>query len=280
MKPNIPKRSAALAIVALAMFFTSCADHRPSGIESSAKRLESAHGEWPVIPFKYPGIDRALVKTVEYSPGRSADVYWPPDFDFSKKLPVVIFGIGLPEERFLENIGARVTDTGLFVSMCTYIATRGAAAVVMNSHEPLKDFYSCARYLENERELKLDLSRIFLWTRSEHAAFTLLLASVDGAYSSGVKGVCLFTPFLPQLAPVPRPSIPVLIVSAGRDLAVREKERTRYTERLRNNGNPISELRFERGMHAFEIHELGDGGSVETVAESLDFAIAVLLSGS
>ena len=266
----------AAALAALAVIAVACAPAPVPVTVPAASALDAAHPEWPVIPFADPAYLQARYASFEYAPGLRADLYWPPGFAFDRDLPAAFFMVGLAASSFESNIGARATETGLYRTLCSGAAARGMVAIVFDADVPMRDIDALLSWLRtNRRLLRLDLGRIALWARSEHAAFALLRAALP-PLRRAVRGVSLVTPVLPANASVPAPGVPVKILEAGGELPARTARLEAYLPGLARNGNPVVRARYEDGMHAFEMHELDEPGAVRAVEGSLDFLAAVL----
>ena len=74
-------------------------------------------------------MDQVTLANVEYKDGLTMDVYYPPDFDFTQNLPVVIFVNGFVDDEIRQEIGCKLKDAGIHISWAQLVAASGMVAM-------------------------------------------------------------------------------------------------------------------------------------------------------
>ena len=89
------------------------------------------------------------------------DIYYPPDFDFQRKIPAVIIVLGYPDVAGKKLLGSEFKNYIQLVSWCKIIAASGMAAIVYESINPEQDIITLSNYLKtNENKLKIDIIKL------------------------------------------------------------------------------------------------------------------------
>ena len=117
------------------------------------------------------------------------DIYYPPDFDFQRKIPAVIIVLGYPDVAGKKLLGTEFRNYIQLVSWCKIISTSGMAAIVYESVDPEKDIISLSNYLRaNEGKLLIDNSKIGAFTLSGHSptAVTYVLNGSNNIFKCAV----------------------------------------------------------------------------------------------
>jgi dienelactone hydrolase len=208
------------------------------------------------VVLKVAGMEKVSVKNVRYSGELTFDLYRPPNDDAA--LPVVVFinGVGRPDLK----------DWGQYTSWPRLVATRGIAAI---SHQTTAENTAAQvdallAYLRaHASELKLDASRIALWSCSANARIGTALAQRDG-FRAAVFYYGAMTE-APKNA-----NLPVLVARAGLDALPLNQGIDRWVAQAVALDAPVTLVTYPEGRHGFELlddtHE-----SRLIVTQTLDF---------
>jgi dienelactone hydrolase len=141
-----------------------------------------------------PGMEDVIVKKdipyVNFADSTlNMDIYYPPDFDFKKKIPAVIFIYGYTEEAQRRLSGDQFRNWSWHISWCKIIAASGIAAIVYETVEPVNDLASLAKFLQsNQDKLLIDINYIGAFTCSAHTptAISYILDSTNSIFNCAV----------------------------------------------------------------------------------------------
>jgi len=206
------------------------------------------------------------------------DIYYPPDFDFQRKIPAVILVLGYPDVAGKKLLGSEFKNYIQLVSWCKIISASGMAAIVYESVDPEKDIVTLSNYLKtNENKLKIDINNIGAWTCSAHTPTTIsyILNGSDNIFKCAVVYYGFFLTndfkYLPQIDTLsqnmgfktPRLSepttwkkdVPIMIIRAGKDnVPYINQTLASFYEKALNQNLPITLINYSNGVHGFDAY--------------------------
>jgi dienelactone hydrolase len=259
-------------MVAVFLFF--CAD----GIHAQTTNKQREQGS---VVYDLPGMDDVIIKKdipyqdIAGSPLKM-DIYYPPDFDFQRKIPAVIIVLGYPDVAGKRLLGSEFKNYIQLISWCRIISASGMAAIVYESIDPEKDIISLSNYLNiNEDKLKIDKNRIGAWTCSAHTPTTIsyILNGSDNIFKCVVVYYGFFLTddfkYLPQIDTLsqnmgfktPRLSepiswkknVPIMIIRAGKDnVPYINQTLADFYEKALIQDLPITLINYQNGVHGFD----------------------------
>ncbi len=218
----------------------------PCNFKTSAQQnTQTKQREQGTVVYDLPRMDDVIIKKdIAYKEIATIilkmDIYYPPDFDFQRKIPVIIFISGAPDSSMVKLVGNPFRKFGQYTSWCKLVAASGMAAIVYETIDPKNDLISLTEYINSERvNLSIDKNKLGAFVCSGHtptAAYNILSAS--SIFRCGVLYYGFFLPqdFLnisaiesmfkqrgfqkPSALPDPavwKKDVPLLIVRAGMD---------------------------------------------------------------
>jgi dienelactone hydrolase len=257
-----------------AVFLFFCAD----GIHAQTTNKQREQGS---VVYDLPGMDDVIIKKdipyqdIAGSPLKM-DIYYPPDFDFQRKIPAVIIVLGYPDVAGKRLLGSEFKNYIQLISWCRIISASGMAAIVYESIDPEKDIISVSNYLNiNEDKLKIDKNRIGAWTCSAHTPTTIsyILNGSDNIFKCVVVYYGFFLTddfkYLPQIDTLsqnmgfktPRLSepiswkknVPIMIIRAGKDnVPYINQTLADFYEKALIQDLPITLINYQNGVHGFD----------------------------
>ena len=248
-----------------------------------AQNNQSKQRESGAVVFELPRMDDLIIKKAiafQDIAGSTLkmDIYYPPDFDFQRKIPAVIMVLGYPDMAGKKLIGSEFKNHIQFVSWCKIIAASGMASIVYQSNNPEQDIITLSNYLKtNEDKLKIDNSKIGAYTCSAHTPTTIttILNGSNNIFKCAVVyyGFFLTSDFkyLSQIDSLsqkmgfrtPRLSepttwkkdIPIMVVRAGKDnVPYINQTLASFYEKALNQNLPITLINYSNGVHGFEVY--------------------------
>jgi acetyl esterase/lipase len=213
-----------------------------------------------VVVLKTAGTDAVEVrKDIRYGGEHAFDLYRPPKSNAA--LPLVIFlnGVGRPELK----------NWGQYTSWPRLVATRGAAAISYSTAGDDAATYAqtetLLKYLrEHAAELKLDMSRIAIWSCSANVRNgTAMLAKMPSLRAAVFYYGIMSTP--PS-----QPDVPVLVARAGLDVLTINESIDRWTAQAVELDAPVTLIAYPHGRHGFELID-DTNESRAIVKQTLDF---------
>lgn len=198
--------------------------------------------------YKPPGLERVTRASETYkTDGETAlrlDIYYPPEFDRKKRLPVVVFNngvgaMGIPDWRIYQDWARMVAVNGLIG--VNYQARRQHA---MEDSEDLLAFLR-----ERGISLGLDVDRMGIWTCSGNVTVGLPLMM---APERGYIRCAVIYYGMPDDLPEPRSDLPLLLVRAGLDSFPLNRNIGRFASLAMERDLPLELINFVSGHHAFD----------------------------
>ena len=240
------------------------------------KRKEAPVEAQESIVYTLPGMDQVTIANIEYKEGLTMDVYYPPDFDFTHNLPVVILVNGFKDEEFQQWwSGCKLKDHGLFVSWAQLVAASGMIAISYETQNPNVDVRDLIDYTRaNAPLLRVDGDRICLSGRSSTPQTALVALTITSAEyrDSLVCAVFLYGDLsiggnLGERLP---PDTAFLIVKGGRDDHGVNGSIDLFVEKAREAGFPVEFIEYEDGVHGYDAQQDTDE-SREIIKRTLEF---------
>jgi hypothetical protein len=222
------------------------------------------------------------------------DIYYPPDFDFQRKIPAIIFISGAPDSSMVKLVGNPFRKFNQYTSWCKLVAASGMAAIVYETIDPKNDLISLTEYINSERvNLSIDKNKLGSFVCSGHtptAAYHILSAS--SIFRCGVLYYGFFLPqdFLnistiesmfkqrgfqkPSALPDPavwKKDVPLLIVRAGMDeTPYLNQSMKSFVNHAINQNLPITVINYANGVHGFDVYTDNET-SREIIKKTLEF---------
>jgi hypothetical protein len=82
---------------------------------------------------------------------KKMDIYYPPKFDFNRKIPAIIFISGIPDSSMVKLSGDQFRKYGQYTSWCKIVAASGMAAIVYETDDPKNDLISLTEYIQSDQ---------------------------------------------------------------------------------------------------------------------------------
>ena len=204
------------------------------------------------------------------------DIYYPPDFDFKRKIPAVIIVLGYPDVAGKKLLGSEFKNYIQLVSWCKIISASGMAGIVYESVFPEKDIIILSNFLKaNEDKLKIDINRIGAWTCSAHTPTTIsyILNGSDNIFKCAVVYYGFFLTndfkYLPQIDTLSqnmgfktprlseptgwRKDVPIMIIRAGKDnVPYINQTLASFYDKALNQDLSITLINYQNGVHGFD----------------------------
>jgi len=251
-----------------------------------------------VIVFELPGINDVIVKKdIPYQSISDStlnlDIYYPPNFNFSRKIPAVIIVYGFNNESQIKMTGKQLRNWSVHISWCKVIAASGMAAIVYETVNPENDLISLLKYINsNEDLLKIDPDNIGAYTCSANS-YTALAHILNNSNDFLKCAVVYYGMFLTKdfkdlslidslsqdmgfMSPTLSESsswkkdVPLMIVNAGIDDPLINQSLTDFIDDAINQNLPITLINYPNGLHGFDF--LNDNDTTRMIISStIDF---------
>jgi dienelactone hydrolase len=206
------------------------------------------------------------------------DIYYPPDFDFKRKIPAVVFVFGYTNDGQLKTAKHQLRTWSPYTSWCRVVAASGMAAIVYETINPENDLKSLIQYINsNSDNLNTDVNRIGAYSCSANTPTEIayVLNDPDCIFKCAVVyyGIFLTTDFkhistidtlsqnmgfvTPRLSDPASWSknVPLMIVHAGKDFVPHTNESlASFVYEAIAQNIPITLIIHSDGVHAFDIN--------------------------
>ena len=251
------------------------------GITGMQAQTTNKQREQGAVVYDLPRMNDVIVKKdIPYQDIAGSllkmDIYYPPDFDFQRKIPAVIIVLGYPDVAGKKLLGSEFKNYIQLVSWCKIISASGMAGIVYESVNPEKDIIALSNYLKkNEDEVKIDINKIGAWTCSAHTPTTIsyILNGADNIFKCAVVYYGFFLTndfkYLPQIdtlsqnmgfktprlsePTVWRKDVPIMIVRAGKDnVPYINQTLASFYDKALNQDLPITLINYKNGVHGFD----------------------------
>ena len=206
------------------------------------------------------------------------DIYYPPKFDFKRKIPAIVFVFGYTNEGQLKTAKHQLRTWSPYTSWCKVVAASGMAAIVYETINPENDLKSLIQYISsNTDNLNIDVNKIGAYSCSANTPteFANILNDSNCIFKCAVVyyGIFLTTDFkyfstidtLSQNMGFVNPrlseptswnrKVPLMIVHAGKDFVPHTNESlTSFVEKAIVQNVPITLMIHSNGVHGFDIY--------------------------
>jgi len=263
--------------VMIAVFLLICTNR------VQAQNTQNKQRERGAVAYDLPRMDDVIIKKdIPYQDIAGStlkmDIYYPPDFDFERKIPAIIFISGAPDSSMVKLVGNPFRKFSQYTSWCKLVAASGMAAIVYETIDPKNDLISLTEYINSERvNLSIDKNKLGAFVCSGHtpaAAYNILSAS--SIFKCGVLYYGFFLPqdFLnitviesmfkqrgfqkPSALPDPalwKKDVPLLIVRAGmEETPYINQSMQSFVNHAINHNLPITLINYPDGAHGFDAY--------------------------
>jgi dienelactone hydrolase len=236
-----------------------------------------------VVAYEVAGMNDVVIKKdIPYlktaDSALKMDIYYPPKFDFKRKIPAIVFVFGYTNEGQLKTAKHQLRTWSPYTSWCKVVAASGMAAIVYETINPENDIKSLIQYINsNTDNLNIDVNKIGAYSCSANTpteiAYVLndsncifkcavvyygIFLTTDFKYISTIdtlsQNMGFVTPRLSEPTSWNR-KVPLLIVHAGKDFVPHTNESlTSFVEKAIVQNVPITLMIHSNGVHGFDIY--------------------------
>ena len=255
----------------------------PVNIKVSAQQSIQSKPKETVVRYEVAGMNDVIVMNdIPYLKSLDSalkmDIYYPPRFDFKRKLPAIVFVFGYTNEGQLKTAKHQLRTWSPYTSWCRIVAASGMAAIVYETIEPENDLKSLIQYIISNRDkLSIDVDKIGAYSCSANTPTEMayILNDPDCIFKCAVVYYGVFltkgfkhistidtlsqnmgfvTPRLSEPASWNK-KIPMMIVHAGKDFVPHTNESlTSFVSEAIVQNIPITLIIHSEGVHAFDIN--------------------------
>jgi dienelactone hydrolase len=255
----------------------------PFSIKTSAQQSTQNKPKENVVAYEVAGMNDVIAKKdIPYlktaDSALKMDIYYPPKFDFKRKIPAIVFVFGYTNEGQLKTAKHQLRTWSPYTSWCKVIAASGMAAIVYETINPENDIKSLLQYINsNTDNLNIDVNKIGAYSCSANTpteiAYILndsncifkcavvyygIFLTTDFKYISTIdtlsQNMGFVTPRLSEPTSWNR-KVPLLIVHAGKDFVPHTNESlTSFVEKAIVQNIPITLMIHSNGVHGFDIY--------------------------
>lgn len=211
------------------------------------KREASEIQEWAVLEI--PGMEEVTVANIPYKDDLTADFYYPPDFSFAEKRPVVLFVNGVRPSDFKD-----LKDAGWYISWGQLAAASDMIGVNYEVEDPNADIHDIITFIqENSDQLRADPDRICIWSSSGNTPVAMTL--LTNSEPNHQEALSCFVIYYGKTITVKEslPNIPIFIVNAGQDSNAFKYGLEKLAEKGEEDEIPLEYILYEEGEHGFDI---------------------------
>lgn len=128
----------------------------PGNLRSAAQQTTQAKPKELMVALKLPGIENVMIKKdIPYlnnsAVTRKMDIYYPPNFDFKRKISAIIFISGIPDTSMIKLSGDQFRKYGQYTSWCKLVAASGMAGIVYETNDPKNDLISLTEFIKSDQ---------------------------------------------------------------------------------------------------------------------------------
>jgi hypothetical protein len=235
------------------------------------------------VVYTLPDMDQVLVahELVFYTPENplrdalAVDIYYPPNYQFGTKLPIVILSHGFGDvPNDLDKDLWQHKDWAKLIAASGMIAVSAQAGM-----EPVKNSYRLLEFLaENEDFLGVDLSRIGFWACSGQGWPVFdALKDKNSPYRDAFKAAAFY--YLDLIGVDPStwpPNLSLFVVRAGKDEAMSSDAMDNVVSKARSINMPVEYIVLEDAPHGFDVFQ-DNQVNKDTVQQTLEFFKSNLL---
>jgi len=138
----------------------------PFSIKTSAQQGTQNKPKEIVVAYEVAGMNDVIAKKdIPYlktsDSALKMDIYYPPKFDFKRKIPAIVFVFGYTNEGQLKTAKHQLRTWSPYTSWCKVIAASGMAAIVYETINPENDLKALLQYINsNTDNLNIDVNKI------------------------------------------------------------------------------------------------------------------------
>ena len=255
----------------------------PFNIKTSAQQPTQNKPKENVVAYEVAGMNDVIAKKdIPYLKTSDSvlnmDIYYPPKFDFKRKIPAIVFVFGYTNEGQLKTAKHQLRTWSPYTSWCKVVAASGMAAIVYETINPENDLKSLIQYINsNTDNLNIDVNKIGAYSCSANTpteiAYILndsncifkcavvyygIFLTTDFKYISTIdtlsQNMGFVTPRLSEPTSWNR-KVPFMIIHAGKDFVPHTNESlTNFVEKAIIQNVPITLMIHSNGVHGFDIY--------------------------
>lgn len=271
----------------------------PFNLKLAAQQTTQNKPRESVVAYQLEGMKDVIVKKdIPYlktaDSALKMDVYYPPKFDFKRKIPAIVFVFGYTNEGQLKTAKHQLRTWSPYTSWCKVVAASGMAAIVYETINPENDLKSLIQYINSNTDiLNIDVSKIGAFTCSANSPTALayilnnsnsifkcaavyygIFLNTDFKYLSTIdtlsQNMGFVTPRLSEPTSWNR-KVPLMIAHAGKDFVPHTDESlTGFLDKAINQKLPFTLIHYATGIHGFDVYA-DDAEIREIIKNTLEF---------
>ena len=255
----------------------------PFSSKSSAQQSTQNKPKENVVAYEVTGMNDVIVKKdLPYLKTADStlkmDIYYPPKFDFKRKIPAIVFVFGYTNEGQLKTAKHQLRTWSPYTSWCKVVAASGMAAVVYETINPENDLKSLIQYINsNTDNLNIDVNKIGAYSCSANTpteiAYILndsncifkcavvyygIFLTTDFKYISTIDTLSQNMGFVTPRLFEPtswNKKVPIMIVHAGKDFVPNTDESlTGFLNKAVKQKVPFTLINYATGIHGFDVY--------------------------
>ena len=255
----------------------------PFSIKTSAQQNTQNKPKETVVAYEVAGMNDVIVKKdIPYlktsDSALKMDIYYPPKFDFKRKIPAIVFVFGYTNEGQLKTAKHQLRTWSPYTSWCKVVAASGMAAIVYETINPENDLKSLIQYINsNTDNLNIDVNKIGAYSCSANTpteiAYILndsncifkcavvyygIFLTTDFKYISTIDTLSQNMGFVTPRLSEPtswNKNVPLMIVHAGKDFVPHTDESlTGFLDKAINQKVPFTLVHYATGIHGFDVY--------------------------
>lgn len=224
----------------------------PSNLQTQAQQSTQNKPNEIVVAYEVAGMNDVITKkNIPYLKTSDSvlkmDIYYPPKFDFKKKIPAIVFVFGYTNEGQLKTAKHQLRTWSPYTSWCKVVAASGMAAIVYETINPENDLKSLIQFISSSADnLNIDVNKIGAYSCSANTPTEIayILNDSNSVFKCAVVyyGIFLNTDFkylstidtlsqnmgfvTPRLSEPTtwNKNVPIMIVHAGKDFVPHTNE--------------------------------------------------------
>ena len=210
-----------------------------------------------------------LASELVYFENLTVDIYYPPNYNFEAKLPIVILSHG-----FQEGPAEADKDIVSHMDWAKLIAASGMIAISAQAGlSPLHNSYHVLEFLTaNADKLGVDLTRIGYWACSGQGDPVFqTLKNQKLPYRDAVKAaVFLYLDFTSADPSTWPQTLSLFVVKAGSDQYISGSKMDKFVSRAISNNIPTEYMELADAPHGFDVF-VDTQASKDIIQKSLEF---------
>jgi glyoxylase-like metal-dependent hydrolase (beta-lactamase superfamily II) len=227
------------------------------------------------VVYTLPKMDEVLLANeLAYHGNLKVDIYYPPNYNFETKLPIVILAHGFQETDEFDK------DMPQHMDWARLIAVSGMIAISAQAGDsPVDNFYRVFDFLiANKDLLGLDLSRIGFWAVSGQGAPAIkALQDEKLAFRDAFKAaVFLYSDFRTAIPSAWPKTLSLFVVKAGSDQAIPGPTIDNFVAQARASQIATEYIELADAPHGFDVFQ-NTQASKTTIRQALEFLKGRLL---